>query len=244
MNLPTPDRQAYLDAKPFPNLVLDNVMPIVTLHNILYTWPKQHENEVRKAEGQFEKAFTFDDKFMPKYISDLIKRRFQSQEFIGFLEELTGFKGLVMDCRNPGLHETFPGGYLEPHLDYIINPATGLQHRVNAILYLNENWKEEYNGKLDLYQTNRAYNGYLNKPEVSIMPIFNRMAIFNITETSWHGHIKPLACPEGMSRKSIALNYFNLPDPDVTQVRTVFQKSKVKRIAREVIPPFMYKLLK
>jgi hypothetical protein len=35
------------------------------------------------------------------------------------------------------------------------------------------------------------------------------MAIFTTTNSSFHGHPEPLLCPEGVSRKSIALYYYS-----------------------------------
>jgi hypothetical protein len=45
--------------------------------------------------------------------------------------------------------------------------------------------------------------------EKRIMPVFNRMVIFDTTDFSYHGHPDRLACPEGNSRKSLALYYFS-----------------------------------
>ena len=42
----------------------------------------------------------------------------------------------------------------------------------------------------------------------SILPIFNRMAMFSTTSTSWHGNPNVVKCPEGRSRKSLALYYY------------------------------------
>ena len=41
-----------------------------------------------------------------------------------------------------------------------------------------------------------------------ILPVFNRCVIFNTDEDSYHGLPDPIQCPEGMTRKSIALYYF------------------------------------
>ena len=41
-----------------------------------------------------------------------------------------------------------------------------------------------------------------------VLPIFNRAVIFSTDETSYHGHPESLLCPEGRTRKSIALYYY------------------------------------
>src|SRR5690606_29259207 len=42
----------------------------------------------------------------------------------------------------------------------------------------------------------------------SIVPLANRCAIFTTTQESMHGNPTPVAHPDGMSRKSIALYYY------------------------------------
>ena len=229
MNLPTPDKDKYLSAKPFPHLVLDNVFDPLLLHKILNRWPIMKPSD--DYEGQKLKAHTNDENKMQRFVSDFIKITFQSQELINFLEAITGIKGLVLDCHDPSLHETFPGGYLRPHVDYTIHPVTGLQHRVNAILFLNENWKPEYNGNLELYESHPYLGGILTSKSVSIEPIFNRLAIFNIGIDAWHGHPEILKCPIGMSRKSIAVNYFSIPEKNAIKKHTTFYtKNILKRL--------------
>ena len=46
-----------------------------------------------------------------------------------------------------------------------------------------------------------------------IAPIFNKMVIFSTTDFSNHGHPDPLACPNNISRKSLALYYFSFGRP-------------------------------
>ena len=51
--------------------------------------------------------------------------------------------------------------------------------------------------------------------------MFNRMAIFsmNADQPAWHGSDKPYG---GDSRKSIALNYFTIPEAYAVEQRTIF----------------------
>lgn len=45
---------------------------------------------------------------------------FNSSAFVSFLEEMTGFDGLIPDAgfEGGGLHETKPGGHLSIHADF------------------------------------------------------------------------------------------------------------------------------
>lgn len=45
-----------------------------------------------------------------------------------------------------------------------------------------------------------------------ILPVFNRMVAFAVTDWSFHGHPEPLNCPEDRSRKSMPY-YFTVDRP-------------------------------
>ena len=42
----------------------------------------------------------------------------------------------------------------------------------------------------------------------SVTPVWNRCVIFNTDADSYHGHPDPLATPEGVLRRSVALYYY------------------------------------
>jgi len=72
------------------------------------------------------------------------------------------------------------------------------------LLYLNEPWPAHYKGDLELWA--RDMSECIQK----IAPIYNRCVIFNTDEDSYHGLPDPIQCPEGETRKSIALYYFTI----------------------------------
>jgi Rps23 Pro-64 3,4-dihydroxylase Tpa1-like proline 4-hydroxylase len=144
---------------------------------------------------------------MEMRVTPLIRRLYwelNAAGFIGFLEQLTGIEGLVPDpyFAGGGLHETQSGGLLMVHADYNKHPELNLDRRLNLIIYLNEDWHDEYGGHLELWDRG------LTRCEKKIAPVAGRAVIFSTKRDSWHGHPHPLACPEGMSRKSIALYYY------------------------------------
>jgi hypothetical protein len=73
---------------------------------------------------------------------------------------------------------------------------------MNVIVYLNEGWREEYSGSLELWSRDMK-----NKVK-SVAPVINRCVIFNTDADSYHGHPDPLATPDGVLRRSVALYYY------------------------------------
>jgi hypothetical protein len=70
-----------------------------------------------------------------------------------------------------------------------------------------------------------------------ILPIFNRMVIFSTTDFSYHGHPEPLTCPEGWTRKSLALYYYSngRPAEEIAETAhsTIFQARPGEDIKEE-----------
>lgn len=205
--------QAYLDAKPFPHGIIDGLIPEAVLRAVLEEFPspdsdywKQPDTEhtqgkqvVNVPVGQFK-----DQSLGP--VTRQLLWELQAEPFLYFLRMLTGIEGLVGDpyLVEGGLHQIKPGGFLDAHADFSHHHYTGLQRRVNVLIYLNEGWQEEYGGILKLYSRD-------GQAVQQIIPDANRTVIFSTSETSFHGHPEPLTCPPDRTRKSIALYYYTAP---------------------------------
>ena len=119
---------------------------------------------------------------------------------------MTGIQDLISDpyFRGGGLHNISRGGKLGVHIDFNKHQKYNLDRRLNLLLYLNKDWEEEFGGHIELWDSG------MKQCIKKILPIFNRMVIFNTTETSFHGHPEPLNCPADRSRKSLALYYYTI----------------------------------
>lgn len=102
-----------------------------------------------------------------------------------------------------GLHETKRDGLLKIHTDFAKHRVSNLDRRLNVLVFLNKDWNEEYGGALELWDSD------MNACKMKILPTFNRIAIFETTNKSYHGHPDPLTCPEDITRKSMALYYYS-----------------------------------
>ena len=103
-----------------------------------------------------------------------------------------------------GLNISEKGGALGTHIDGNYNDQTGLTRRLNAIIYLTNDWKKKYGGTLGLYNSNGK------KLIKSIEPKFNRLIIFNTNDYSYHGIPDKINYPKTNPRKSIIPFFLHL----------------------------------
>lgn len=233
-NLAFKYREEYAQAKPFPHIVIDNFLPDESiLDQILEEYPKAEDIDWQKFENKAEKKLANKhERYMGNYTRFLLYQ-FNSSTFISFLESLTGIDGIIPDphFEGGGLHQIERGGYLKLHVDFNRNKKLRLDRRLNLLLYLNKDWKEEYGGYLELWDKDVTQCGK------KILPIFNRLVIFTTTDFTYHGHPEPLTCPEGWTRKSLALYYYTngRPAEEISEKEhsTIFQARPGEEIQQE-----------
>jgi 2OG-Fe(II) oxygenase superfamily len=195
----------YCFAEPFPHIVLENFLPQEVIRGLMDHFPK----EKMKSDVVFEAGYAGHHKrqILPSDCDDYCRRAFDffnSQPFLQFLEGLSSIEALIPDPYfvGGGFHEIGRNGKLGIHADFRINNQLHLSRRMNVIIYLNENWQDDYAGSLELWSRDMK-----NKVK-SVAPIWNRCVIFNTDADSYHGHPDPLTTPEGVLRRSIALYYY------------------------------------
>lgn len=203
----------YKGNLPFPYIVIDNFLPEYLLkkckgeilkHDIWHYDTIEWTQEYQQLKFYYPAEFTDMNEFHSKLpITTLVLDYLNSDEFLQFLRDLTGHQQLYRDpvLMGGGIHRIKRGGKLAVHLDYNEHPETKKLRKLNVLIYLNENWKSEWGGNLELWSKD------LSTKEVEIEPIFNRMVIFDI-EKAPHGHPIPLNSPENIDRYSLALYYF------------------------------------
>jgi len=193
----------YQSASPFPHIVIDDFLDGEVLRGVLADFPSSEQKEFFDRDQERLKF-----QFQPQEVSSgLVRSLFaelNSQAFLGFLEELTGISGLISDpyFEGGGLHETKRGGHLGIHADFNVHDRLRLERRLNLLIYLNEDWSDDYGGELELWDQ------AMKECVVRVKPVFGRAVIFNTALDSFHGHPNPLNCPPNRSRRSIATYYY------------------------------------
>lgn len=217
-------RDAYCSAAPFPHIVIDNFMDPEVLADALNAFPAQDAFEFYKYDNPLEKKLAMDQvSKLPEPIADILLAM-NSAVFLKFLEDLTGIEGVIGDpyYRGGGIHQIVKGGKLDVHIDFNRHQKFGLDRRLNALIYLNQNWDVAYGGNFELWKGHRDDKGrhVLETCEKRVQPLFNRFVLFSTTEESYHGHPEPLTCPEGWTRKSLATYYYTNGRPGEEEAPT------------------------
>jgi hypothetical protein len=130
----------------------------------------------------------------------------QSPAFLQLMTRITGIADLRYDpwYFGAGTHENFHGAGLDAHYDFNIHPVTAQHRRLNAIVYLNESWRLEWGGSLNLHSDPWDLQ---NDQVLEVPLVFNRCVIFETTESSWHS-VPTVNLPEEhreRSRKSFTI---------------------------------------
>ena len=203
--LAQPAAEGYARARPFPHAVFDDFFDPQMLDLVLQEFPPPGGQLTwRKFENPYEvKLFSSAEAtFGP--ITRLLLYHLNGITFLDFLSRVTGIRHLIPDPTfdGGGMHQIERGGKLGIHADFNKLKGYDLDRRLNVLVYLNKDWREQYGGHLELW------NQSMSACEVKVLPVFNRMVVFSTTDFSYHGHPEPLACPEGMTRKSLALYYY------------------------------------
>lgn len=198
-------KASYAGAAPFPHTVIDDVLTPAAFKDAVAVFPATddpfwkgylHVNETKYCN-------VHPDTWAPHL--QAIARELCAPDFVAFLEQLTGIDGLMSDWTmdGGGLHQTLRGGHLNIHADF----TTHHEHptwarRVNILLYLNEEWRPEWGGDLELWDAE------MRGVQDTVTPAGNRMLVFSTGADTFHGHPDGLTCPPGLARRSLALYYF------------------------------------
>jgi Rps23 Pro-64 3,4-dihydroxylase Tpa1-like proline 4-hydroxylase len=199
----------YKNTTPFNFAVMDNFLFDNKINDIL---DDVKQLDISKADytffdGRWElNKYGFQSNFGMNLTS--VFEYFVGDEFIDLLEKLTGITGIIrndLKLKGAGVHRILKDGFLKVHTDfntYDSDKHGRLDRRINLLLYLNPNWRDEYNGHLLLCDRFSQQINY------KIAPLLNRCVIFNTSKNSLHGHPEPLRVPDNVCRESIAIYYY------------------------------------
>jgi len=203
---------------PFKHLYCDNFFSTEFANALLDSFPKLDNSDLWDSSNDPEIEVKMRSKWqsefdIPDTIIDAI-RVLNSSLFLKSVSEKFDIPKLMPDpyFTGGGLNVTVSGGLLDVHVDGNYHDASGLNRRINAILYLNPGWQEGWGGEFGLYDETG------DKLIKKIAPIHNRLVIFDTNDKSFHGLPDPLNFPEGHARRSIILYYYTKDERPSDQV--------------------------
>jgi hypothetical protein len=210
INIPSIVRQVkkYGKSGPFDHCVIDDFFLPDVAKSLEKEFPDYNDPILFKYKNAIENKKTSNNWNIFPAFTYSIFTALNSYEFVNYIEELipAGVK-LYSDpgLNGGGWHIHKNEGKLNTHLDYSVHPKINLQRKLNLIIYLNSEWKDDWGGDLGMWGSeSKEKPGKLAR---SVSPKFNRAIIFDTTQNSWHGLPEPITCPEGQYRKSIAIYY-------------------------------------
>jgi len=211
----------YQSAEPFPHIVMDDFVDPNVLRRVLDEFPARDGREFFDRDQERFK-FQFDPNTVGSGVIRNLLAELNGEPFLAFLAAMTGIDGLISDAyySGGGLHETLSGGHLGVHADFNIHKEMQVERRLNLLIYLNEDWPEDYGGHLELWDKK------MRKAAHRILPVMARAVVFSTTLQSFHGQPDPVSCPPDRSRRSIATYYYTALPAEVSDVpkrTTTFQ---------------------
>lgn len=245
-----PFAEAYQSAKPYNHICIDNFLPEEVLRKVQSDLASLQEDK----NGQtFERAqenlkTQYNPERLPTYSRDLF-HAFNARPFLLFLEEMTGIKGLIPDPYyiGAGVHRVGNGGHLDIHADFNLHKQMNLERRLNVLIYLNDDWREEWGGSFEIWEND------MSAQVKKFVPLFNRMCCFSTGSNTFHGNPEKVNHPNGEPRQSIALYYYTATwDPSRKEHSTIFKprpesadkqdwQSRRHEVLGNWLPPAVYR---
>ncbi len=209
---------------PFTHFVADEFLPPDVIRAINEQWPPEADTGWHHERRDYARksAMMFPRRLPPA--AQAVAEAMYSQEILDQLSFLIGHllqpdpwftDGPLMPRVGGGLHEIGRGGMLGIHTDFDGHP-TGLTRCANLLIYLNEDWQEQWGGALELHG-----DGCITEIHVHA----GKAVLFETNGESWHGHPHPLTCPESRSRRSLALYYYRQQTGKHERTSTVYRRS-------------------
>ena len=210
-------KKKFVGSEPFDNIIIPNFFSEEFAESLFQQFPTDIENgKWHKYNNPLEIKFAYDDvKNLPIVLKDAFYL-LSTKEITEKINILSGINSLEYDpyLHGAGLHAHPSNGRLHMHLDYEKHPHLDKERRLNIIVYLTKEWKEEWNGETQLWD--KDMKNCIVKSPVK----FNTAFIFKTNDVSWHGLPEPITCPEDILRKSLAYYYISpiVSQPDNKKV--------------------------
>lgn len=195
----------FNSARPFKYVVIDDFLHEQAARSIHAEYPSIDPNWI-DSNGLHTRG-KWASPVMTGSAAENFFSEVNSTSFRHYLGRITGIQNLIEDTKlnGAGYHQIREGGFLNVHVDF--NKLDKLDRRLNLIVYMNPDWREEFGGYLELWDMTKKTR------IANIAPLLNRCVIFETNEVSFHGHPVPLKT--ATTRKSLSIYYYTEGRSDI-----------------------------
>ena len=231
-------REQFRSATPFPFVCIEHFLEPKFAAEVTNAYPvfgsAKAQGHMFKAVNEKNKVQITEEAKFPNAVKKL-NALISSPEFMADLEYVTGIEGLVYDAslQGGGMHLTGPRGRLDVHVDFNYEENQKLYRRLNILIYLNEGWRDEWGGAVELWDPG------VKKCHHALLPLMNRCVIFETSDISYHG-VQPVTCPDNVARISFAAYYYTKTPPAGFKGEhhsTIFRARPTERLRGWVLMP-------
>jgi len=222
-------KKEFDSALPYRHVVIDNFFEDNLAKTLNSNFPSVEELKTHWKglnENKFEGS-TF-EQFHPSF--QQVKEALASADFYKWIEKVTGVKDAFItdDHMGAGIHQGSNGSFLDVHIDFNIHHVLNVHRRLNLLIYLEKDWKDEYGGALELW------NADMTSCDKLVPPALNRAVIFETSEISYHGYSK-ITLPEGVTRKSFFAYFYTNEREDAAPYHdTIFKARPTESTSKKI----------
>lgn len=206
------EKKSYIETKPFPYVSINNFLDTDFALEIQKEILDIEEEKWDRYENPFEKKYTLRDKNnLPKNCKKLFQSLI-SKNFIKQISNLVETELYIDETKNwNGVHKYKNGDYLDIHCDAGLHPTNNLKKHVTLGIYLSKDWKEENGGHLEIWEGESISKKHCKLKDCvdKILPEFNKLVLFNCTDSSWHGNPEPVRIEKNETRIFLTISYLS-----------------------------------
>lgn len=201
----------FAAAEPFRHVIVDDFLEPDFCDRLIQEFPPFEAGNALNEFGEVGRKAVVTGVSRIGHSYAEFDRMIRSREFLGWLGTVASIEDLVYDSDyvGGGTHENLDGQDLDSHVDFNFHPSRPLHRRLNLIVFLNREWREQWGGCLQLDRD--PWHPVASVFRKRIVPLANRCVVFETTESSWHGFDRirlPPPPQPGLSRRSIAVYFY------------------------------------
>lgn len=222
-------KKEFDEALPYRHVVIQDFLKPEVARSLYEHFPPMdslsiHYQGLNEHKSEGSNFATFHPSFSE------LRQFVNSDQLRSALEKITGINDLFSteDNLGSGVHQGKNGSYLDVHIDFNIHHKRDLHRRLNLLIFLNKNWKDEYGGKAEMW------NQDVSRLVKAYTPGYNVCILFETSEISYHGY-STIHVPEGETRKSFYTYYYTtIGDYKGKYHDTVFKARPDEGLAKKI----------